>query len=246
MKRSSLALAALLAMPAVHAAPLVHIYGGGYNWDTSVKGTIASGGSDVDIKNDLGFDGTGQTVLYLGVEHAVPLVPNVRVRYMDLSDSASHRLNRTFTFANQVFVQGTTVSTSLDLKMLDGTLYYSPLDNVVKLDLGITLREVDGDITLKNLFRTANEKARTTFPMLHGAARINLPLTGLYVGGEVNGIEYNGSRMADYSAKIGLKTDYLLGVELGYSRLDFVLNDVSNLDADIKIGGPYLAVSLNF
>jgi hypothetical protein len=35
-------------------------------------------------------------------------------------------------------------------------------------------------------------------------------------------------------------------VELGYKHMDLELDDVSDLDADLDMGGPYLAASLSF
>jgi len=52
--------------------------------------------------------------------------------------------------------------------------------------------------------------------------------------------------MNDYNARIGWRSDYLLGLELGYSRMNIVLDDVNDLDTDLDIGGPYLAISLSF
>ena len=74
----------------------------------------------------------------------------------------------------------------------------------------------------------------------------NLPLTGVYVGGEINAIEYDGSGMRDFDAHIGWQSDFLLGVKAGYSRLEVELDDVSGLDSDLEIGGPYLAATFRF
>ena len=47
--------------------------------------------------------------------------------------------------------------------------------------------------------------------------------------------------MRDFDAHIGWQSDFLLGVKAGYSRLEVELDDVSGLDSDLEIGGPYLA-----
>ncbi len=84
MKRAGLLVTTLLVAPLAHAAPGLAIYGGGYTWDTELEGNVASGGANIDVQDDLGFNKADQNVLYLGVEHAVPLIPNVRLRYIDL------------------------------------------------------------------------------------------------------------------------------------------------------------------
>ena len=239
-------LAALSAAPFAQAAPLVDVYAGGYAWSPDTSGSIASGSNDIDMEDDLGFDDSDQTVLYVGLEHAVPVLPNVRLRYMDLSDDASNSLNETITFNGEAFPVATTVVSEYDMEMLDGTFYWSPLDNVVKLDLGLTVRQMDADFTITGAGQQATESASETFPLAHGAVRANLPLTGVYVGGEINAIEYDGSGMRDFDAHIGWQSDFLLGVKAGYSRLEVELDDVSGLDSDLEIGGPYLAATFRF
>ena len=237
-------LAALSAAPFAQAAPLVDVYAGGYAWSPDTSGSIASGSNDIDMEDDLGFDDSDQTVLYVGLEHAVPVLPNVRLRYMDLSDDASNTLVDPITFNGQTFAGN--VNSDYDMEMLDGTFYWSPLDNVVKLDLGLTVRQMDADFTITGAGQQATESASETFPLAHGAVRANLPLTGVYVGGEINAIEYDGSGMRDFDAYIGWQSDFLLGVKAGYSRLEVELDDVSGLDSDIEIGGPYLAATFRF
>ena len=95
------------------------------------------------------------------------------------------------------------MNSDYDMEMVDGTFYWSPLDNVVKLDLGLTVRQMDADFTITGAGQRATESASETFPLAHGAIRANLPLTGVYVGGEINAIEYDGSGMRDFDAHIG-------------------------------------------
>ncbi|MED5388365.1 MAG: TIGR04219 family outer membrane beta-barrel protein [Pseudomonadota bacterium] len=248
MKYAPPALAATLlaASSLAQAAPLISVYGGGYSWDSELEGTIASGDDQIDMQDDLGFDESDQTVFYLGVEHAVPLLPNVRVRSLDLSDNATNRLERTFVFNGQVFVGNTEVETDLDLDILDGTLYYTPLDNAVKVNLGITVRKIEGSISLDSLLASTTQDFDETLPMLHASGRVSLPIPGVYVGGEVDTISYDGNTLRDLTARVGWRSDFLLGVELGYKHMDLELDDVSDLDADLDMGGPYLAASLSF
>lgn len=244
MKRLTLVAALAATAPVAHAAPLVDVYFGGYTWNAETTGSIASGAADIDMERDLGYDDGGQTVLFVGVEHAVPILPNVRLRHIDLSDDGRNNLVDPITFDGETFTGA--VASDYDMDILDGTFYWSPLDNVVKLDVGLTVRHLDADFTIESAVNRASQSADEVFPMLHLAARANLPLTGFYVGGEINAIEYDGSGMRDYNAHLGWRSDFLLGVEAGYSRLEVELDDVSDLDSDLKIGGPYLAATLAF
>ena len=151
MKRTLLATAALFTSSALYAAPGLTVYGGGYSWDSELEGTFSSGGANIDVQDDLGFNEADQGVLYLGIEHAVPILPNFRVRYMDLSDTASNRIQRTFEFNGQIYVAQTRVDTDFDMEMLDGTFYYTPVDTALKLDVGLTVRKMEGYLHLNSL-----------------------------------------------------------------------------------------------
>ena len=247
MKRKILMAAGLVALaPAVQSAPLIDIYAGAYTWNASLSGTFSDGNDDIDMEDDLGFGRERQNVLYFGLEHAVPLVPNVRLKHMVMSDSSRNTLERNFSFGGGNFVITDEVESDFDLDMTDLTLYYTPLDNVVKLDLGLNVRRVDADFRVRGSLDEGRETARETVPMLHLAARGNLPFSGLYAGAEVNTVRYDGSRIEDYTVKLGWVSDFLLGVELGYSEYYVELDDVSDLDTDLEFGGPYLALSLTF
>lgn len=246
MKRTLLATAALFTSSALYAAPGLTLYGGGYSWDSELEGTFSSGGANIDVQDDLGFNEADQGVLYLGIEHAVPILPNFRVRYMDLSDTASNRIQRTFEFNGQIYVAQTRVDTDFDMEMLDGTFYYTPVDTALKLDVGLTVRKMEGYLHLNSLNSDARIDVDEIVPMLHLGARANLPVPGVYVGGEINAIEYDGSGINDFDVQVGWRSDYLIGIEVGYSYLQLDLEDVSSLDTDLEMGGPYLALSIGF
>ena len=245
MKRILL-ISTLLTSTALQAAPGVSIYGGGYNWDSDFEGSVSSGGANVDVQDDLGFGKSNQSVIWLGLEHPVPLIPNVRARYFDLNDTASNRLQRTFVFNGEVYVASTRVDSAFELEMLDGTFYYTPVDTNVKLDLGLTVRQMDGFIRLNSILADTRVDIDEMLPLAHGAVRFDVPGTGVYLGGELNAISYNGSSMNDFNARVGWRSDFLLGVEVGYSQINLELDDVSNLTTDLEMGGPYLALSLGF
>lgn len=246
--RKSIIAATLLAAGSAHSAPLVDIYGGLYTGQTALSGMLSSGTGEADVEDDLGYDDGRQTVVYLGLEHAVPILPNLRLKHSTLSDEARGQVQNTFTFGGQPFVTTTNVVSSFDLDYTDLTLYYSPLDNVVKIDLGITARQIDGDFVIEQDGVPANRGEETiseVIPLIHVGAYGKLPLTGFYATGEVNAVGYDGNNITDVRAGIGWISSFLLGVELGYSQLALDV-DVDDVIADVEIGGPYLALSLNF
>ena len=245
--RKSIIAATLLAAGSAHSAPLVDIYGGVYSGNAALSGTLSSGTGEADIEDDLGYDDGRQTVVYLGLEHAVPILPNLRLKHSTLSEEARGQVSA-FSFGNGNFVIPTNVVSSFDLDYTDLTLYYSPLDNVVKIDLGLTARQINADFVIEEDGNSANRGEETisaAIPLIHVGAYGKLPLTGFYATGEVNAVGYDGDSITDVRAGIGWISSFLLGVELGYSQL--VLDvDVDDVIADVEIGGPYLALSLNF
>lgn len=246
--RKSIIAASLLVAGSAHSAPLVDIYGGLYTGQSALSGVLSSGTGEADVEDDLGYDDSRQTVVYLGLEHAVPILPNLRLKHATLSDDARGQVQSGFTFGGGSFLVTTDVVSSFDLDYTDLTLYYSPLDNVVKIDLGLTARQIEADFVIQDESDPNNrgeESISEVIPMLHVGAYGKLPLTGFYATGEVNAVGYDGNSITDIRAGIGWISDFLLGVELGYSQLSLDV-DVDDVVADIEVGGPYLALSLNF
>ena len=246
--RKSIIVASLLAAGSAQSAPLVDIYGGLYTGQTALSGQISNGAGQADVEDDLGYDDSRQTVAYLGLEHAVPVLPNLRVKHATLSDDARGQVQNNFTFGGRPFTTSTDVVSSVDLDYTDLILYYSPLDNVVKIDLGLTARQIDGEFIIQQEGVPANRGEASiseVIPLLHVGAYGKLPLTGFYATGEINAIGYDCDSITDVRAGIGWVSDFLLGVELGYSRLTLDV-DVDDVAADLELGGPYLALSLNF
>ncbi len=246
MKKQIIAVGTLLAMgAAAQAAPLIDVYGGGYYWQPEMTGSVNYLGNEVNMSDDLGFDDSNETVLYLGVEHAIPFVPNARIRYSKIDNDNRATLHQQIEFGGKTYAASTEVTSSYDIKMLDGTLYWSPLDNIVDLDYGLTVRNFQGDISISDGTRTESASVDQTFPLLYVGAGVSLS-AGFYAKASINGVKFNGSKLVDYDAHVGWRSSFLLGAELGYRQMNLELDDVSDLNSDLEIGGPYVAVTLSF
>ena len=247
MKRFSLVLAATLAVPAAHALPLLSIYGGAYSIQSETSGKVAAGAANIDLEDDLGFgDRASQQVLFVGLEHAVPLVPNARLRWMSLSDNASTTLDNSVTFKDTTFAEGTQLRSSVDMDMVDATAYYSFLSNPISLNVGLSLRQLDAEVSLRDADTRSRERGSAVFPLGHARVGVQFPFTGFYGDAEVNAISFDGSRISDVTARLGWRSEYLLGVELGYSDVRVKLDDVGGLDTDLTMSGPFIGLSLQF
>lgn len=252
MQRSLIATVFCLGLaPAVQAAeaPLVDVYAGGYGWDAQPSGTFSStrtGDTDVDIEDDLDFDKNRNNIFYIGVEHPVPLLPNVRLRSADISDSARSTLNRNFIYEGQPYAIGTDVESRYQLDYTEATLYYTPLDTVAQVDIGLTARKYDAvfEVESVNTPQRSAVEADATLPMLHAGVKAELPLTGFYVDGQLDAVSYDGNSVTDARAALGWRSNFALGLELGYQQMNVKLDETDDLNADIEFGGPFLALSV--
>lgn len=160
-------------------------------------------------------------------EHFIPLVPNIRVDYS---------------------VSGMDELSDRDLKDQAVTLYYEILDNVVSLDVGVSVRKVDylsstvsADLSFADLAFTK--------PQLYGNAEIYVPHFGVDVGViAFMGLESdNVSKSFDAYIKYPLMDNLVLDVnaKFGYQikEVDF---DKSGVQLNLSTQAVYASVEFVF
>jgi outer membrane protein len=239
-------LALLASFAAGSHADMLGFRIGAYSWQPDYEGTVRSGGEKVDLQRDLGYSDDDASVIFLALEHPVPVLPNVLLQHTQLDSSASTVLNRSFTFDDVTYSISDSVTTDVDLTHTDLTLYYEILDNWVELDLGLTVRHFSNEVSIRSA--TAGDSSAdlsVTLPMVYAAARFNLPLSGLYIAVDGSGASYSGDRLIDYRALIGYETSIGLGVEVGMRKFDLSYED-DNDEANIKADGVYGQVFYHF
>ncbi len=241
-------LAALIAAPMVAQADTVFgVYAGYGVWQQSVTGDLRSGGIAVDVEDDLGVDDDDNTVAYLALEHPLPGLPNVRFQYARNALSGMETLSRSIEINGTTFSATDNVSTDLGLTQADLVLYYELLDSVVSVDLGLVARMIDGDIEIVSANEFSRADFRGALPLLYGAARVDLPLTGLSASAQLQGLSYDGNQLLEYSAQLGYESALGLGGELGWRSFNLEVDDFDDLDrAEIEISGPYLMLNYHF
>lgn len=253
MRRTLIAgLLTLGLVPAVEAAgaPGVDVTLGAYGWDAQPSGTFATTDSrdtEVDLEDDLDFGSNRNDVFSIALEHPVPFIPNVRVASANISDTQASTLQRQITYAGRDF--GTTserVTSEYQMDYTEATFYYSPWKGVTRFDIGITARRIDAEFAIRSRERNASESVavKTTVPMIHAGVRADLPLSGFHVKGKVDAASYNGNSLTDATAALGWRSNFNLGLELGYRRMALTLDDVEDLDTDADLDGPYLSLSV--
>lgn len=240
-------LAAAFAVAAGAQADAIGVRFGAYAWQPDYDGTVKSGGEQVDVNNDLGLDDDDASVFFIAIEHPVPLLPNVLIQRTQLDTKATQRLTRTFTFDDVTYTASDTVKTDLDLSHTDATFYYEILDNWAELDIGLTVRAFDDGVklTATNAAKTSSADIDTVLPMLYVAAKFNLPLTGVYVAVNGNGVGYSGDTLLDYRAALGYESPIGLGAEVGVRNFDLNYEDGDD-EADVTVRGGYASVFYHF
>lgn len=237
---------ALAAGPAT-ADTLFGVYAGAGTWQQSFSGDVAAGGEAVDLQDDLDFDRDNGNVFYGALEHGIPVLPNIRVNYAEIEGSGANLLSRSIVFDGQVFTVSEDVASEVALTQADAVLYYQVLDGVVSLDLGMAARWVEGDIQITTDSEFARAEFKGVLPMLYARTRVDLPLTGLWLGAEATGLTYDDHQLIDASAQVGWESPYGIGAELGWRTMALELGEVDEVDsAEIDISGPYAALNYHF
>ncbi|MBY6187108.1 TIGR04219 family outer membrane beta-barrel protein [Marinobacter hydrocarbonoclasticus] len=249
-------LLAAAVMPA--QADVLGIYAGGGTFQGSTSGKLGS--DPVDLEQDLGLsdDDSGYQA-YIAFEHPVPILPNIKVATVSFETDGQGQLGRDFEFGGVIIPGGATTWTDLDYEHIDVTLYYELWDTGFDLDLGLTARQVKASTAIQYLQQveltliegSTQESFDEWMPMVYAAARVDLPLTGLYAAAEFQGTGYSDSSFLDYQARLGWTLDLVavdLGLEVGYRVLDLDLDeaDVGDLTADINIEGLFIHGVLHF
>lgn len=236
--------ASMLAAAPVVSADILGVAANVSYWNSDLTGVAANKGSAVDIENDLNLDSDSNANFTAYFEHPVPLLPNVRVNYTSISQSGSGNIGLD---AFDDILPGADVQSDLDLEQLDATFYYEVLDNWINLDLGLTARQLDGELIVRDTTGTgkvSETSVDSVLPMAYLAARFDLPLTGVSVGAEGNLISYSGDSIHDFNA-YGQYEFAMLQVRAGYRQMSIDYEDDED-KLDIELSGPFASVGVSF
>ncbi|MCG6939577.1 MAG: TIGR04219 family outer membrane beta-barrel protein [Gammaproteobacteria bacterium] len=234
---------ALTASFTANADTLSVSVGGGV-WNQSPSGTIEKIGdpSAVDINNQLFWGDESQGYLFATLEHPVPLIPNVKLMKTTMDQSGSGIANFRF---NGTDYNGN-VTNDFSMETLDLYAYYEILDNVVSLDIGLDIRKIKVDYTISATGSpTTTDSVDETVPMLYAMVGAT-PWPDLTVSGELSYISYDGSTVSDFIAKVSYTTSFLVGVEAGYRKSQYTLDDVSDTNTDLSFDGVFAGAYLKF
>lgn len=215
-------------------------------WYAGLGGDTTFGSNTIDAEDDLNFDNNSFFEIAATIEHPVPVLPNVRLKYSDLDQAETGSITTVFgTGSNQVSIGD--VETNLDLSNMGLVLYYEILDNWISADVGLDIRKFNGQLEIASKTDSSVFKIDVdeVLPMAYVSAEFALPFTDMSAGAEVSAISYSGNSIHD--AKIRIRQGFSLAfLELGYRTMGIKLDDLSDTDIDMDFSGVYISTGLDF
>jgi len=246
----SLVLAALL-FPAVAGADLLGVTVGANYWSYDISGTARyqtrDSSNDIDVNKDLGYDDGNLGNYYIALEHPVPFLPNIRISKTDIDEDANGTLSKSVVYGGTTFLVNENVSSEVELDQTDITLYYSPLDTVVNIDVGLNAKYIDSKATITGAVSgTQNSNVSGWVPMAYVGVGIDLPLTGLAISANGSYVKYQSSSFYDYTLSVTYTSPWFVGADVGYRKIKLDLDDFDDSFANIEFDGPYAGLYLHF
>ncbi|MEO2281156.1 TIGR04219 family outer membrane beta-barrel protein [Pseudoalteromonas pernae] len=255
MKKYLLAAAVSLATvaPVAQADTLLGLYIGAEGWQAEPEGSFSDSG-DMQKFN---FDDETFTSYYAALEHPVPLVPNVKLKYTELDISGDTVLEDGFSFGDEVYQIGTSAMTSAELSHIDYVLYYEIFDNdLVSIDLGLSAKQFDGEFTVVGTAQGGDANTSVTVdysgfvPLAYARGEVGLPFTGLSVFAEGSMFALDDSSVHDY--QLGVQWEFIdnlavdVAVRAGYRSMLIELDDIDDINTDLDVSGPFAGLQVHF
>lgn len=189
---------------------------------------------DNNFKHKLDRQGTAQ--LSVAVEHPVPLLPNAKIRYVNL-DSNSEQSSP----AN---------AADIKLNNIDYILYYELLDTVVHADIGAGLSNLDGTVRNLNAGALNQYDLDEYSPLLYATVGVKLPFTGMSAKAEAIYTHGSDSKKTDVQAE--LQYDFIdnllvdVGAKVGYRMMQVDFEQDQRPDLRLEFKGPYIGLDVHF
>lgn len=207
----------------------------------ALKGDISYWAYDghAEMNNTVPFskeklDNEGAVQFSVALEHPVPIIPNAKIRYVNLDTQTKSSVVGQPNYA-------------VNLDHADFILYYEILDNVVDLDIGAGATTLNGDITNFAGQRTSIDE---TYPIIYGTVGGKLPFTGLSAKAELTYSNFDDAQLTDALAEIQYNfIDNMLvdvGVKAGYRIFTVDLDDYNRNDIKLDFKGPYIGLDAHF
>ena len=255
MKKYCIAAALSMAClaPVAQADTVLGLYVGVDGWKADNDGSFSDNNNALQNFN---FEDETFVSYYAALEHPVPLVPNLKLKYTELELTGSTQLEDTFSFNGSDYIVGTDVNSVTDLSHIDYILYYEIFDNdLISIDLGINAKQFDGEITVSydsdEVFTQTETVDFSGFvPLAYGRFEAGLPFSGLSVFAEGSFLAIDDSKVRDYQMGIAWELIDNLAVDVavkaGYRSMVLELDDVDDINTNIDASGPFAGIQVHF
>jgi len=253
-----LSIAAMTALMTTAAhADLMRIEGAVGVWETAPSGNVKYGNYPAfDVNDVAGFDTTTNMYAWVYLKHPVPIIPNVRLEYVDPKFDA--KTEKVLSYGDYTFSAG--ASNALTLTQYDAVLYYNILDNTLwtTIDLGLDVKYIDGNYNISGNASgvgsyTVDQDFDIVMPLAYVRGRIQIPVTNIGVEAIVRGISYSDNTVVDAEIKLDYTMDFVPviqpGLELGYRYQQVKLDAGSigiNANFDTTFSGLYGGIMVRF
>lgn len=234
-------------------ADFLRVEGGAGAWNADPSGSLRyENGPWIDAADELGYSSETAPYAWLYIKHFVPLVPNLRLEYTDLSYSG--RTNKSLSWGGIDYTQD--AYSEMDVTQYDAILYYNLLDNTfwMTLDVGVGAKYakvrymIRDDSGLTNPYEKEEE---LIIPEGYLRARVQIPATDIGAEADLKYIGNGSSEIYDARIKLDYTLDFIPviqpGIELGY-RIQHIEFDEDDYDTkiDLDLQGFYLGAMLRF
>jgi outer membrane protein len=218
---------------------------------TATSGHINYTGSGYSSSTQMNSDPDRQVVLSAFLEHPIPVIPNVALRYTPVQLSSASAIVAS---SGSGFRTGT-ASTDLTLDQLDATLYYKmglPIFDVLNVKVGATAKVFNGTISTTQVTggsTTADKKSLTVpIPMAYLGVQVNIPRTQWALSADAHFVNYQNNAVHDITLKAEYRFKRLPGLKLhtGYRSVNVQIDDVSDVTADVKLNSAFVGLAYVF
>ncbi|MEA2100317.1 MAG: TIGR04219 family outer membrane beta-barrel protein [Campylobacterota bacterium] len=218
-----------------------------------------------DDSNFLSLDGTyttngdesAQMYAWMLVKHPVPIIPNLRVEYLSITDAGN------FTYkmegVSSPTTEGVSSPTTVDMKQFDIIPYYNLLDNTfwVTVDAGIDIKVIQADINIQAIDAYMLDPMVPSYlssdtvaiPLLYLRGRVQIPTTNIGLESDVKYISDGDNTVYDIRAKVDYTFDIFPIIqpafELGYRIQKFDIDTDETVGA-LEYSGVYAGMMIRF
>jgi len=237
MKTTALISLLLMASGSSQADTILGVYAGVSHWQHDLNDELYAD-FNTNSSNENG------QVFYVALEHPVPFLPNLKLQRNDIEGIASG------------VILGLDVSGSvtridainrIDLSHTELMLYYEVLDNWLNLDLGMAIKQFNGESSFR--FDGIADQVidlDDLVPMLYGKGQVDLPFTGFSAYGTVQALSLGDEEVTDIELGLSYESKIGLGGAFGYRSLNTDWQRSNDSQADFQIDGFFVGLNYHF